>query len=768
MPPDSSSELPDLPGLAVIQVRGAQVECCNAGARSFLRGEPGNGADWTEALSLDAPAAAQDWLAAPSPAPSATPHYARTEAGKRCLRLRAFPLGSATEGWIVSLEDVTEERDAIDRAKLEADHFHALIERSSEGISLFDGQSTILYEAPSNKRIHGYEPEEMEGKTLIDFCHPDDHARIMLRFKHLVEAPGVVETEVVRFRHKQGHYIYLEGTVLNATDDPRLRALVNNFREVTGRLAAERELRKAKTAAEEAQRLQQHFLTNLSHEFKTPLTLIRGPLESLAEDRDLRLRHARKLDMIFRNIGRLDGLLSELIDLARLEAGAFALKANRLDLCQFVQAQVEHFRSHARDKDIRLECSGPGHCMVFFDPAKLEKVLVNLLGNALKFSPADTTVRVSVYLRAEAEDQGEVEVAVSDEGPGMDEATRARVFERFFQGESGVSRGHEGMGIGMAIAREMVEMHGGALTVESEPGLGSTFTFTLPLGCEHLDPDDIDTTEVPEARPFSIGVGIPLGEALGNVETLRSGPLPRLLLVEDNLDMRAYLRMHLDLHYCVVEAENGREALEKIAEVNPAIILSDVMMPHLSGLELCRLLKADPHWAAVPIVLLSAKAAVDHRVEGLRAGADDYLTKPFSVAELLERLRARLPKLLEEEEFPSDGSWESRLMACLDANLARADFDVDELARKMGYSGRQLRRRTLSVHGQTPVALLLGRRLQRARELIDEGRYETVAEIAHAVGLSPGYFSRRYRNAFRVRDILPPLLPASKALSHSS
>ena len=186
---------------------------------------------------------------------------------------------------IVDVEDVTAAQEEIERARLEGQHFHALIERSAEGISLFDTGAKILWESPSNKRIHGWESWEMEGKNLFDFCHEDDLARAMPRFHHLAQAPGIVETEVVRFRHKKGHWIYLEGTVINATDDPRVKALVNNFREVTGRLEAERELRRAKDAAEEAHRLQQHFLTNLTHEFKTPLTLIRGPLVDLVEDR---------------------------------------------------------------------------------------------------------------------------------------------------------------------------------------------------------------------------------------------------------------------------------------------------------------------------------------------------------------------------------------------------------------------------------------------------------------------------------------------------
>jgi PAS domain S-box-containing protein len=659
------------------------------------------------------------------------------------------------EKWILAVEDVTTEREESERARLEAEHFHALIQRSSEGISMFDKMSKILYESPSNKRIHGYAPEEMEGLTLIDFCHPDDAARIALRFKHLAEAPGVVETEIVRFRHKNGHYIYLEGTVLNATDDPRIKAMVNNFRDVTGRLEAEREIRRAKSAAEEAQRLQQHFLTNLSHEFKTPLTLIRGPLETLAAEPAMTARNRQTLGLMFRNVERLDALLTELVDLARLEAGAFALKVKRHELGAFLRRQAAAFAGFSREKSIALQLELPVECEVFFDEAKLEKVIANLLGNALKFSPPQTTIRVSLYVRADADGEGHVEVAVSDQGPGMDEATRGRVFERFFQGDAGLARGHEGMGIGMAIAREMVEMHGGALTVESEPGLGSTFTFTLPLGCEHLDPDDIDLAGASEARPHSIGARVPLpvyshdGDTGTDVGT-DARTLPSLLLVEDNLDMRAYLRLHLDLRYRVREAENGLAALASLEAAVPDIILSDVMMPHLNGLELCRRVRAEPRWAKIPLLLLSAKGAVDQRLEGLEAGADDYLAKPFSVPELLHRLRTRLPVAPASSKAGEgvDREWLARLEACIAENMAKADFNVGGLARAVGYSVRQLRRRVVDAAGLSPAAWLLERRLRRAHELMQEGRFETKAEVAHAVGLSPAYFSRRYRQAY--------------------
>lgn len=737
--------LPDIPGLSLFRVSGPQLIATNRQSDTPV---PTTGKNWLVQLGLRDPKAVLDWLANSEPGSPACLAAASLNGANHWWRLRILEFYPEEKGGIqhlLDIEDVTAEQEQHEKERLESQHFHALIERSAEGISLFDTGANILYESPSNKRIHGYESWEMEGKNLFDFCHADDLARAMPRFDSLARAPGVVETEIVRFRHKQGHWIYLEGTVINATDDPRVGALVNNFRDVTGRLEADRELRRAKDAAEEAHRLQQHFLANLSHEFKTPLTLIRGPLIDLAEGRISVAEAVEVIRRVLRNVDRLDGLISELIDLARLDAGTFALRVHQQDFATFIRHEVDNFQPMATAREIRIELNAPAECGLFFDPSKLEKAVSNLLGNALRYSPDRGKVLVALDLETDDDKgDGHVRLCIQDQGPGMDAKTQARVFERFFQADTSDARSHEGMGIGLALAREMVEMHGGTIGVDSAPGQGSRFFLTLPLGCEHFDPDDIDTAAAPEPRPHTVGNAIATARPVGIVPYAEHRP--RLLLVEDNEDMRAYLRMNLDPYYTVSEAVDGQAAWEEIETTAPEIIVSDVMMPRLDGLNLCQRLKAAPRWREVPLLLLSAKAAVDHRVEGLKAGADDYLGKPFSVAELLQRLRARVPWGVSADAAAL--AWREDLEKCIAERLSDPTFDVAELARALSYSQRQLQRRVREHYGLPPTTLILARRLARGRELLTGGHTETVAEAAHATGLSPAYFSRRYRRAY--------------------
>lgn len=738
--------------LGILELKGRAVVGCNATAQRLLglgQPEDGVGADW---MDLVAPKDPESLTRCFTPAEGGFPEQGwegEVSAPGPGLRWFRIHRGEVNGSDLLFLEDISDAKARLATIVANQNHFHALIERSAEGISIFDGKANIVYESPANKRIHGFESEEMNGRNLFDFCHPDDQVRVMPVLQRIAEKPGNVDTDIVRFRHKNGHYIYLEGTVLNALDDPRIKGMVNNFRDVTGRLEAERELKQAKEAAEQAHRLQKHFLANLSHEFKTPLTLIRQPLIDLARIPPDSQEAGALRALIHRNLERLDNLISDLIDLSIIDSGEFALRAKGGDFAQFLREQAALFERNALEKNLRLSWDTPEVCTAYFDAGKMASVVGNLLSNALKFTPAGGSVALKAVADSEGGlESGFVRVTVTDTGPGMSAETVRRVFDRFFQAQVEDNREFEGMGIGLAITREMVELHGGQIEVVSTPGQGSEFTFTLPLGVGHLNPDDIDTSETPEPLRQFVPSQATRPWPGDNGRIPDGANLPKLLLVEDNRDMSSFLRLHLESRYSVAVVGNGEEALEWLGSGRPDLILSDVMMPRMDGLALCRNLRGQAATATIPILLLSAKGVAEQRVEGLKAGANDYLPKPFAIEELLIRLEKLLPATRELMLSSAEDKRRERLIGIIDQQMSVAGFGVAALAAAMGSSERQLQRTVLELLGVTPSALIRERRLLRARALVETRAFVTLGEVAAEVGFAPSYLSRAYRAQF--------------------
>jgi len=402
----------------------------------------------------------------------------------------------------------------------------------------------------------------------------------------------------------------------------------------------------------------------------------------------------------------------------------------------------------------------------WIDEEQLEKVVVNLLGNALKFTPAGGRVAMDA-----GRDGDVLGIRVSDTGPGIAEPDLPRVFERFYQGGGKGPSSQPGTGIGLALARDLVELHHGAISVTSRLGEGATFEIRLLLGDGHLSEEE---KAPPDAGPMERRLRraaiedrsrrmVPADAAASSTPTPVE-PIDddrtTVLVVEDNPEMRAYLRRHLETRYRVTEAADGREALEAIAAAVPDLIVSDLMMPEMDGLELCRFVKEDPELNFLPFILLTAKASVDSRIAGLKTGADDYLAKPVDTRELLVRAenllesRRRLLHRLEKgteglpAASPAEGRSESELVRAalevIDRRLGDDGLDVDALARELGQSRRTLYRK-LEEEGLTPSDLILGRRLDRAAEFLASGE-GNVSEVAYAVGFrSVSHFSRRFR-----------------------
>ncbi|MET4074060.1 ATP-binding protein [Hymenobacter sp. UYCo722] len=419
-------------------------------------------------------------------------------------------------------------------------------------------------------------------------------------------------------------------------------------------------LAKARTLAEERQRTEAlaaldraktTFFSNISHEFRTPLTLMLGPLEDALTDdtHPLPAPQQERLVLVQRNTLRLQRLVNSLLDFARIEAGRLQADFVPLDLAAYTAELASVFRAALEKVGLALEVDCPPlGAPVYVDAGMWEKVVFNLLSNAFKFTFAGS-IRVSLR-----EEDGQAVLRVADTGEGIAAAELPKLFTRFYRAEGTRSRSHEGSGIGLAFVQELVQLHGGAITADSQAGRGSTFTVRLPLGAAHL-PAELVRDVRPAASQFGYGMALVEEAQRWLAETPAGpGPIPdalptdiaaaTILVVDDNADMRGYVQRILarQPQWTVRTAIDGAEALEIVAAHRPDLILSDVMMPRLDGFGLLQALKQHPDTARIPVVLLSARAGEEAILEGLDKGADDYLVKPFSARELLARVRTQL------------------------------------------------------------------------------------------------------------------------------
>ena len=557
------------------------------------------------------------------------------------------------------------------------------------------------------------------------------------------------------------------------------RTLEHKVQARTAELQAEKE--KTEAQARRLQDLDQaksRFFANVSHEFRTPLTLILGPTESALQGTHgpLPTPLRRQLERTRHHARRLLRLVGQLLDLARLESGKLTLHRQPADLVAFLHRIVRAFAPLAERERLTLSFRSDVRALpLAFDAEKLEQVVANLLSNALKFTPGGGKVWVTLTTssgngEAAPEETSAVEVVVKDTGPGIAEADLERVFDRFEQVDGSATRAHEGTGIGLSLARELVELHGGRLLVLSERGFGSAFIVRLPLA-----PDE----KCPALEDLVLGDGVAetsaeafaLEAASASVEeTSEAAPAavlpsdaPVVLVVEDNADVRAFLREELEAHYHVVEAADGEAGLEAARQHAPALVLSDVMMPRMDGYALCRKLKEDEQLRSVPVVLLTAKAAEEDALEGLACGADDYLAKPFSaealkarVANLItsrRRLRAQFSREVVVQPAgvvvaSDEEAFLERVLEVIEAHMAESTFGVEALAAAVGVSARQLRRRVKAVVGESPGSLVRRLRLERAGQFL-EAESGTVAEVGYRVGFeSASHFSKAFRAHF--------------------
>lgn len=502
------------------------------------------------------------------------------------------------------------------------------------------------------------------------------------------------------------------------------------------------------------------FLTNVSHEFRTPLTLILTPLEKIighTTDKD----SLNQFYMIQRNAKRLLNLVNKLLDFRKLEGEELKFNPSEGDIISFIKDTVYSFSDLSDKKDIALNFKTTlGSLETIFDQDKLEKILFNLLSNAFKFTPEHGQVSVALD-RVMHGEKDCIRIEVSDTGIGIAPGKLDKVFDRFYQAELPAHIVNQGSGIGLSITKEFVKIHGGTISVKSEPGKGSNFVIELQV---HEVKQTISEAILP----------VRVTEADDRAEETQTHNLPSLLLIEDNEDFRYYLRDNLRSQYRIYEAKDGREGLTKTLALLPDLIVSDVMMPVMDGIELCQKIKSDSRISHIPVVLLTARSKDEQKLEGLECGADDYITKPFS----FDILQLRIKRLVQQQEqlhkdfrkfievkasdikiTSLDETLIRKAVECVESNISDADFSVEDLSRELGMSRVHLYKKLLALTGKSPLEFIRTIRLQRAAQLLEKSQL-SVSEVAYQTGFNnPKYFARHFKDEF---GILPSAYQASK------
>lgn len=516
------------------------------------------------------------------------------------------------------------------------------------------------------------------------------------------------------------------------------------------------------------------FFTNISHELRTPLTLIADPVEMLLEDSGIKGKSRELLKMVQRNALALQQLVSNILDFRKIQNGKMELKLYRFDIVKTLTTWVGDFQLTAERKQIRLHLDVDdlkGSHEMIADQEKISRIVFNLLSNALKYTPAGGEIFVSL------KDEGaNLRLDVKDTGKGISQDEADKIFERFFQAKGAAS----GTGIGLALVKSFVELHHGEARVESELGKGSDFIVVIPReqeGDSQVIHNDVDIVDNSVNASASTGKNIVDESVLqyiddgdrsrGKVQQLvnENTNRPTVLVIDDNTDIRQYERTLLQDEYVVLEAADGKEGLAVALKEVPDLVICDVMMPVMDGLEFTKQLKTNTATSHIPVIMLTAKNLEEHRAEGYEHGADSYITKPFHSKVLLARIEnlLRQRQLLknlyqgskEAEKEISEAHLEDRdkqflkqLQAIIQKNLSDSEFGVEDMGQQIGLSRVQLYRKVKAMTGSSVVDLLRKARLAKARRLL-ETRSMSVSEVAYEVGFSaPSYFTKCFKDEY--------------------
>ena len=550
---------------------------------------------------------------------------------------------------------------------------------------------------------------------------------------------GKVDTYLVQYNH-QKMYIVLFSIILLLL----IGIMVYIYRTILMKRRIEEEANKAKL----------QFFTNISHELRTPLTLIADPVNYIIHDDNLNSQQRSMLQIVQRNVLVLTQLVSEILDFRKVQNGKMELRLSDFNLTESMKQWIMLFSASAQKKHIAISMDAPDTIMLRADQDKIERICYNLLSNALKYTSEGGEITLTAK-----EENGRVMISVADNGCGISSDELPYIFDRFYQAKNA----GRGTGIGLAIVKAFTELHHGEVSATSIEGKGSTFTIYIPVR-QKGEVTNQPTEKIEQLVEPSSAEEVPnqarhIDELIQPYQTDK----PEVLIIDDNIDIRTYLRSVLSEKYNVSEAADGKVGLELARKIVPDIVLSDIMMPVMDGLAFCQQLKTDKAISHIPVILLTARSLDEQRAEGYEHGADAYLSKPFSLRLLLSRIdnliesRKKLnqtwSKGVEDDEIGNisneiDKSFLKQLRKIIQENLANSDLSVEQIGDEIGLSRVQLYRKVKALTGYSPVEIVRKARLTRARHLLQTTE-RTVSEVAYAVGFStPSYFSKCYKDEF--------------------
>ncbi|MBN2214506.1 MAG: response regulator [Bacteroidales bacterium] len=682
------------------------------------------------------------------------------------------------EGWKVLVVDDEEDVHSVTRMALKGFTYK---DREIQFLHTYSAKETIkvLAEHPDIALIFLDVVMESNnaGLELVKYIRNKLHnnlTQIVLRTGYPGQAPErevITQYEINDYKTKTELTTFKLFTVTLAS----LRAYdsvmnLENLRQTLEDKVKERtaEIERKNYQIMEIDQMKTRFFSNISHEFRTPLSLIMSPIEEMLLQENMEEKNRDHLEMMYRNAIRLLGLINQLLDLSKIDAGKLKIELSEYDICKTIQMVTRSFAPLAERKKINYHVEIPGGKLItYFDRDKLEKIMTNLLTNAFKFTPEKGKISIIAKLNGDKK-PGFIEIMVQDSGRGIPSEQLDKIFDRFYQVEDSKRNGKSGTGIGLSLTKELITLQYGTITVESKPGKGSIFIIKIPLGKDHLKENEYVIVNPDETKddPLIVKCRSSENKSMDDKDAdadSMGADRPVVLIVEDNDDVRQHIAENFEKEYIIKQARHGREGWEMANAFIPDLIISDIIMPEMDGVALGKKLKSDVSTSHIPLILLTAKADIENKIEGLETGADDYITKPFNMKELVARsfnlveqrkkLREKYTCQVEMEPGKiivksADERFLKRTIEVIEKNMGDCEFDVNNLFPEMNMSRMQLFRKLKALVNQTPGELIRNIRLKRAAHLIKQ-HFGNIAEITYEVGFNNlSYFAKCFKEKY--------------------